>query len=57
MSAYTVHLLAADGTPAAITVRAASVEQAETIALAVAADRWPGRGWLVSVTEQDEEQP
>jgi hypothetical protein len=56
VNAYTVHLLAADGTPAAITVRAASVEQAETIALAVAAVRWPGRGWLVSATEQEEGQ-
>jgi hypothetical protein len=52
---YSVYLLAEDGTAETVDVRnAASVEAAETVALAAVEARWPGRGWLVSHVEEDE---
>ena len=36
-----------------ITVTATSVEAAEAVAMAEAAERWPGCGWLIADTEED----
>lgn len=56
MTLYTVHLIDADGTARTTTVRAATVDVAEAVALAEADLRWPGRGWLVSHVEADDER-